>query len=369
MDANMNDILIMKRVLELAKKGTSFASPNPLVGTVIIKNDHIISEGYHEKYGEKHAEIAAIEEASQSLEGATLYCNLEPCISKIPNKKTPSCTERIIREQIKRVVISTKDPNPYVNGRGIKLLKENKVEVVENILYDEAKVLNERYFKFIKTGNPFIHLKIAQSIDGRIATINGNSKWITNQTALKKVHELRSQYDAILVGANTVIKDDPSLTVRLTNGKDPYRIILDNDLETSINSKLFSGIYKQKTLVFTSLKKGSNKFKKFMDHGIQIISIPIEDVKNLDLYEIIKYLGKMNISSILVEGGGKIFTSFIKKRLFDKISIFIAPVLIGTGIESIGDLGIQSLKEAYRLERVKYEIIDQQVLIEGYKHE
>jgi diaminohydroxyphosphoribosylaminopyrimidine deaminase/5-amino-6-(5-phosphoribosylamino)uracil reductase len=367
-DAKMNDILIMRRVLELAKKGTGLVPPNPLVGTVIIQNDQIISEGYHEKYGEKHAEIAAIEKTTQSLEGATLYCNLEPCISRIPNKKTPSCTERIIREKIKRVVISTKDPNPYVNGRGIKLLKKNNIEVIENILADEAEVLNERYFKFTKSRHPFIHLKIAQSIDGRIATLNGHSKWITNQTALTKVHELRSQYDAILVGSNTVIKDDPSLTVRLTNGKNPYRIILDNNLETSINSKLFSEMYKQKTLVFTSLPESDNKFKKFRNNGIQVIRIAIEDDKNLDLHEIIKYLGKMNITSILVEGGSKIFTSFIKKRLFDKMSIFIAPILIGKGIESIGDLGIKSLKEAYRLERVKFEIIDQQVLIEGYRH-
>lgn len=363
----MDDALYMQKVLELAKKGRGYTSPNPLVGTVIVKNQQIIGEGYHQRYGEKHAEIMAIDNASESVAGATLYCNLEPCLNGIPNKKTPPCSERIISEKIKRVVISTKDPNPYVNGRGIDLLRQHHIDVEVGILKEEAIKLNEKYFFYIKNKRPFIHLKIAQSLDGRIATINGNSKWITNQNALRKVHQWRSEYDAVLVGINTVLKDNPSLTVRLVEGRNPFRILLDDQLQVPLDSHLVTDQEKHKTIIFTLKSENDPKAEKLVKRGIKIFHLESDQQKFTDLNKVLEILSNEKIISILVEGGGEIFTSFIKQRLFDKISFFIAPMMIGAGIQSIGDLGIESLGDAIKLKNVNIEILDQQAIIEGYR--
>jgi diaminohydroxyphosphoribosylaminopyrimidine deaminase/5-amino-6-(5-phosphoribosylamino)uracil reductase len=358
---------IMKRVFQLATHGTGLTSPNPLVGCVIIKNNKIIGEGFHKKYGGKHAETAAIDNAKLSLEGATLYTNLEPCCPDIPDKKTPPCTDRIIKEKIRKVVICTIDPNPYVNGKGVEILKKSGINVEIGLLADEAKRLNEKYFKYIQTGIPFVHLKIAQSIDGRIATSKGKSQWITNQAALKQVHELRAAYDSVLVGVKTVIMDDPLLTVRLVPGKNPKRIILDNNLNTPPNAKILSNSGNKKNIIFTGTKIANGRIENFQRKNIEIFEVNSNGRGNLDLKEVLSTLGKLKISSVLVEGGGKIFTSFVKEKLFDKISFFIAPLLIGDGIQSIGPLGINTLAEALKLERVSIKIIDQQALVEGYR--
>jgi len=363
----LDDVSYMQRVLILAGKGKGTTSPNPMVGTVIVKNGKIITEGYHQKYGEKHAEIMAIDNASTSVEGATLYCNLEPCTGDIPGKKTPPCSQRIVKEKIKRVVIATLDPNPFVNGKGVEFLRQHHIQVETGILEQESINLNEKYFTFVRLGRPFIHLKIAQSLDGRIATSKGKSKWITNENALKKVHQLRSEYDAILVGINTVLQDNPSLDVRLLQGKNPYRIILDNNLMIPPNARIFNHSDPEKTLIFTFKPPTDQKILDLSGKGIQVVSLHSNGQPYLDLNEVMSYLVKSKISSVLVEGGGEVFTSFIKNRLFDKISFFIAPMMIGSGIQSIGDLGIDSLEEAFRLKNVRIEIIDQQALVEGYR--
>ena len=363
----MKDIFYMQKALDLAIKGKGATSPNPMVGTVIVKDGKIIGKGYHQKYGEKHAEIMAIDNAQMSVAGATLYCNLEPCTADIPHKKTPPCSQRIVKEKIQRVVIATLDPNPYVNGRGVAYLRQHNIQVDTGILEQESIALNEKYFTFIQLGRPFIHLKIAQSLDGRIATSKGRSKWITNENALKKVHQLRSSYDAILVGINTVLQDDPSLDVRLWPGKNPCRIILDNELKIPSDARILSHSDPAKTFIFTFKSLVDKKAKQLVGRGIQVVSLPSNGQPYLDLHEVLSFLGKNNISSVLVEGGGEVFTSFIKNRLFDKISFFIAPMMIGSGIQSIGDLGIDSLEEAFRLKNVKIEIIDQQALVEGYR--
>jgi diaminohydroxyphosphoribosylaminopyrimidine deaminase/5-amino-6-(5-phosphoribosylamino)uracil reductase len=358
---------IMKKVFQLATQGTGFASPNPLVGCVIVNDKGIIGEGFHKKYGEKHAEIAAIDNAKLPIEGATLYTNLEPCCPDIPNKKTPPCTDRIIKEKIRKVVISTIDPNLYVNGKGVEILKKSGIKVEIGLLEDEAKRLNEKYFKYIQTGIPFVHLKIAQSIDGRIATSKGKSQWITNQTALKQVHKLRAAYDSVLVGIKTVMVDDPSLTVRLVSGKNPKRIILDNNLNTPPGAKILSNSGEKKTIIFTSTKIDNRRKEKYRRKNIEIFEVNSNGRGNLDLKEVLSILGSLKFSSVLVEGGSEIFTSFVKDKLFDKISFFIAPLLIGDGVQSIGQLGINTLADALKLERVTIKIIDQQALIEGYR--
>lgn len=363
----MNDIELMQRAIRLARKGRGTTSPNPLVGSVIVKDGKIIGEGYHKRYGDKHAEIAAIESAKISAKGATLYCNLEPCSDTIPNKKTPPCINRIIQEKIKRVVISTFDPNPYVNGRGVQILRERGIQVDIGILTDESHRLNEKYFKYITTGLPFVHLKIAQSLDGRIATSTGRSQWITNQNAMKRVHQLRSEYDAVLVGVKTLIADDPLLTVRLVSGRNPIKIILDNELITPKNAKLLSDETATKTIIFTRTGINPKQIKNYQNKDVKILNVQTNGDGKLNLEDILRSLGKQQISSVLVEGGGEIFTSFIRAKLFDKISFFIAPLLIGKGIQSIGDLGIDNLNKAHKLKNVIFEIIDQQALVEGYR--
>jgi len=365
MDAG--DAFFMKRALELAKNGTGHTSPNPMVGTVIVKDGKIIGEGFHQFYGGKHAEIVAIENASEAVEGATLYCNLEPCSHSLPEKKTPPCTLRIIKEKLGRVVIANRDPNPHVNGNGIQMLRDNGILVDIGTMEKEAAALNEKYYKFIRTGVPFVHLKIAQSLDGRIATTVGNSQWITNQNALERVHKLRSEYDAVLVGINTVIKDDPALTVRMVRGRNPYRIVLDDQLNIPDTAKLISDGLQNKTLILTVQPIDHPRARELSHKGVQVVSIVPDDEGRIDLTAALKHLADLRIESILVEGGGTVFTSFIRQKLFDKISFFIAPMIIGSGIESVGNLGIQAISDAYRLQHVSIEIIDRQAVVEGYR--
>ncbi len=309
----------------------------------------------------------AIDAAREPVSGATLYCNLEPCTNTIPNKKTPPCVERIIQEKIGRVVLANYDINPHVNGKGVALLRQHDIPVDLGILKDEASLLNEVYFTYIKNGRPFVHLKIAQTLDGRIATAQGSSKWITNEEALRRVHHLRAAYDAVLVGINTVLSDDPSLTVRLVEGKNPYRIILDDQLTIPEKAGIISDGMAQNTILFTRKTLKHPKAKMIVQRGIEVINIPSPGKKYLDLEMVLTNLAARQITSVLVEGGGEIFTSFIRARLYDKISFFIAPMLIGTGISSIGELGIKSLAEAHRLENVKIEIIDHQAFFQGYR--
>ena len=363
----MKDEDYMGRAIELATKGKGHTSPNPLVGTVIVKNDRIIGEGYHKKFGEKHAEIMAIDTAREPVEGSTLFCNLEPCTNNIPNKKTPPCTDRIIREKIKRVVIATSDPNPYVNGDGIRRLQENNIQVDIGPLQDQAIQLNEKYFVYHKFKRPFIHLKIAQSLDGRIATTLGKSKWITNENAKNLVFRLRSENDAVLVGIKTVLQDDPLLTVRNIKGQNPVRIILDNELIIPPASHVLSLHNGQKTLIFAAQPHERSRIKTLEDLGAEVIIVDAQESKYLNLHEVLRQLYLRGISSVLVEGGSEVFTSFIKQKLFDKITFFISPMLIGTGIQSIGNLGIESLENAYRLENVTINIIDNQAVMEGYR--
>ena len=265
------------------------------------------------------------------------------------------------------MVIATADPNPYVNGGGIKNLRKYGIQVDIGALKDEAVQLNEKYFVFHQQKRPFIHLKIAQSLDGRIATSQGKSKWITNESALTLVHQLRSEYDAVLVGINTVLQDNPQLTVRNVEGRNPVRIVLDNDLLIPLESQVLAVNGQLSTIIFTAKSASGEKYQRLHKQGIKVVTVNTSSNKHLDLSEIMENLYQLGISSILVEGGSEIFTSFIKHQLFDKITFFISPMLIGTGIQSIGNLGIESLEKAFRLEKVQITIIDQQAVMEGYR--
>lgn len=363
----MVDEKYMRKALELARIAEGLTTPNPMVGAVLVKNGKIIGKGYHLKCGEKHAEVRAIENSSEPVEGATLYSNLEPCCHKIPDKKTPPCTERIIREKIKRVVVSTIDPNPHVNGKGIEMLRQAGIEVTTGILAKEAVLLNEIYFKYIQTKIPFIHVKIAQTLDGKIATHKFDSRWITDEIAREEVHRMRHKYSGILVGLNTVKMDNPKLTARLDLPGIPYRIILDEKLEIPLDSNVLNDEFTNRTILFTTPNHNSEVKEKLLQKGIRINIVNGNGTGVVNLHEVISNLGEMGITSILVEGGSKVFTHFIKDALFDKISIFIAPKLIGKGIDAVGDLGAEKISDALNLEKISFRQINDQLLVEGYR--
>jgi diaminohydroxyphosphoribosylaminopyrimidine deaminase/5-amino-6-(5-phosphoribosylamino)uracil reductase len=327
----------MSKCLNLAKRGAGFVSPNPLVGAVIVRNGKKISEGYHEQYGGPHAEVNAINQAvakKKSLAGATLYVNLEPCFHF---GKTPPCVDAVLKHGISRVVIATKDPNPLVAGKSIQKLKKNGVTCSVGILKDEATHLNEKFFSFIKKNIPFIALKAAQTKDGFIAKPDGKSKWITNTQSRKYVHQLRNEYDAVLVGANTVLRDNPELTVRAIKGRNPIRVIVDGKLSVSSTANVLNS--KALTIVYTSKKKSSvfrKKIKTIENKGIVVVQMDTKD-GSINVKDIINDLGKRQIASILVEGGQQIYSSFLNAGVVDKIYLFTAKKKFGNGLKTFAN--------------------------------
>ena len=249
----------IKHCFNLAKKGKGSVSPNPLVGAILVKNGKVIGKGYHKKYGSAHAEVNAINNSTEKVTGSTLYCNLEPCCHA--NKQTPPCVPLIIEKKIKKVVISNLDPNKEVNGKGVKQLREAGIEVITDVLEDEGKDLNKFYFKYVKEKLPYITLKIAQSIDGKISVAKNKQTWLTGKESIKYVHKLRSEYDAVLVGAGTIKTDNPLLTVRNVKGRNPIRIIIDGKLNIPIKSKILNSNDPENTWIFTSKKANEKKIK------------------------------------------------------------------------------------------------------------
>jgi len=358
----LTDESYIKLTLEIAKKGKGKVSPNPLVGAVLVKDDKIIGAGFHKFFGGNHAEIEAINNSKQPVEDSTLYINLEPCSHY---GKTPPCVNSIIQHRIKKVVIGTLDMNPLVSGNGIKLLKQAGIDVKVGILENECIELNKFFFKYIVKKIPYVTLKIAQTLDGKIADLSGNSKWITSLPSRKMVHTLRSEYDAVLVGTNTVKVDDPDLTVRYVEGRNPKRIILDADLKLNGNYKLFKNLSDRNLFVVTShdsINK-KQKIKRLTDAGVKILFVKENKDRTLNLKDLLLSLAENNIASVLVEGGRKIFTSFIKHDLFDDIYLFQNPRFIGNGLSVVEGLGINSIRSAIKLKVNTTEKVGDDVLI------
>lgn len=360
----MDDGSYIKLTLEIARKGNGFVSPNPLVGCVIVKNEKIIGAGYHQKCGENHAEINAINNATESVEDSTLYVNLEPCSHF---GKTPPCVDAIIEKGIKRVVVGTRDPNPLVSGKGIEKLIRSGVKVKVGVLEQECTDLNKFFFKYITKKIPYVTLKIAQTLDGKIADLNYNSKWITSTESRKVVHKMRTSYDAVLVGAGTVNLDNPSLTVRFTEGRNPKRIILDAGLSSNPESKIFRS--EKNVLIITSEAKSEKKrvINKFKQLGVEILFIKPSKNGNIYLQTVLKKIGKLGITSVLVEGGNQIFSSFIKEKTFDEVVTFISPKFLGKGIPVINDIGINDIRKSLKLKLIKSEIFDDDIYMEMRK--
>ncbi|MGB5289656.1 MAG: bifunctional diaminohydroxyphosphoribosylaminopyrimidine deaminase/5-amino-6-(5-phosphoribosylamino)uracil reductase RibD [Ignavibacteriaceae bacterium] len=324
------DKLYISRCFELAQKGKGSASPNPLVGAVIVKNGKIIGEGYHKKYGGAHAEVNAIRKVGRDVAGSTLYCNLEPCCHT--NKQTPPCVPLIIRSKIKRVVVSNLDPNKEVNGKGIGQLKESGIKVTTGILENDGKELNKFYFKYAEEKLPYVTVKVAQSSDGKISVSKNKQTWLTGKKSIKYVHKLRSEYAAILVGAGTVKIDNPLLTVRETKGRNPIRVIIDGKLSIPISSKVINCPDPQNTFIFTSYSASKRIADKLSNKGVRIFRLRTSKQNQLSIKSVLKVLAKQKITSVLVEGGAEIFSQFLEKNLFDKIIILQSPKILGRGI-------------------------------------
>lgn len=354
----------MKKALTLAVKGKGRTSPNPVVGAVIVKRGKIIASDYHRKAGTPHAEILALKNAGAKAKGAALYINLEPCCHT--EKKTPPCTKSIIKSGIKKVVIAMLDPNPKVSGRGIKELKKAGIEVKVGVMEKAAKKLNEEFIKFIAKKEPFVTLKIAQSLDGKIATAKGESKWITSREARKYVHKLRNEVNALLVGIGTVKKDDPSLDCRIKGGENPYRIIVDSSLRIPPNAKVLK--YKdRKTIIATTMQAKKEKIISLRKSGNKVLIIRIKAGK-IDLKSLMKELGKLGITSVMIEGGSSISASALSSKIVDKVLFFTAPKIIG-GVDAIPSVGGESpllLKNAFQIKNLQVKKIGKDILLEGY---
>ena len=354
----------MRYALNLAKQGRGKVSPNPLVGAVLVKEGRIIGEGYHEVYGANHAEVNAIKSASQKSEGATLYVTLEPCNHY---GKTPPCTETIIQNKIMRVVVGMRDPNPLVAGSGIKKLEDAGIEVIVGILEEECRRLNEIFIKYITKQQPFVLLKAAMTLDGKIATVAGQSKWITGEASREMVHQLRNAYSGILVGIGTVIKDDPLLTCRLISGRNPIIIVVDSTLRIPMSSKIIGGTSK---VIIAAVKEieemAVDKVKKLEELGIKVLFV--EAYKHrVNLKELMIQLGKLGIDSILIEGGAEVNASALEAGIVDKVQFYIAPKLVGGQAKTpVAGRGIANLEESIKVENLQMQRIGEDILLEGY---
>ncbi len=348
----------MDLTIKLAEKGKGSTSPNPMVGCIIVKRGRIVGKGYHKKAGTEHAEILALQEAGKKAINSTMYVNIEPCSHW---GRTPPCTERIVEASVREVIIGMKDPNPLVGG--FRELKFRGLKTKIGILEKEAKKLNEDYIKYIKTKRPFVILKIAMSADGKIATSTGNSRYITSKEARTYVHQLRTEVDAVMVGLNTVIRDNPELTPRIVKGKDPMKIVVDSKLKIPKNCILMKD--PKKLIIATTNKAPKNEIKKLQQKGVNVI-ITKSKQGMVDLQDLMKQLGKHEIISIMIEGGSELNSSAIREGVVDKMLIFTAPKLIGNGLGAIGSLGIKKIKKAIELKNPTCKKIGRDMLITSY---
>ncbi|MFC1956510.1 bifunctional diaminohydroxyphosphoribosylaminopyrimidine deaminase/5-amino-6-(5-phosphoribosylamino)uracil reductase RibD [Chloroflexota bacterium] len=336
----------MKQALLLARKGLGKTSPNPTVGAIIVKDGKIIGRGYHHKFGGKHAEVNAIESAEESLDGATLYVTLEPCCH---HGKTPPCTDAVIQNKLGRVVIGTLDPNPRVSGRSVEILRQHGIETKVGVLEEECRSLNEAHFKYMTTGLPLVTVKFAQTLDGRIATVTGSSRWISSSESRRLAHKLRAINDAVMVGIGTILADDPQLTVRLVKGRNPARVILDSGLRIPLDSKTVVGQEAAATIIATTPRADEEKVSRLREMGVEVLLTQEDEQGEVDIKHLLGMLGQRGISSVLLEGGSGVITSLLRLGLVDKLVIFVAPKIMGKGIEAVGELNIADVDQALKL--------------------
>ena len=359
----MDDEKWMQRTLRLAAAGRGRTSPNPVVGAVLVKRGKVVGEGYHAKIGEAHAEIMALRQAGERAKGAVLYLNLEPCTHF---GRTPPCVPQVVKAGLKRVVIGMEDPNPLVNGKGIEALRKSGLDVKVGILGEECRKLNEAFCKYILKKQPFVVLKAAATLDGKIATRHGDSKWISGEASRRLVHRLRDQVDGVLVGIGTVLRDDPLLTARMKEGREPYRIVLDSRLKIPEDARVFEHSPSEVILATTG-SAPHEKIERLEKKGVRVLIIDSRGGR-VDLRTCLNKLGEMGLMNILVEGGSQINGSFLDEGLIDKFLLFLSPRWLGDpqapGI--FGGRGVSSLKEAVGLKEIKTKRIGEDIFVEGY---
>lgn len=358
----MSDTEYMRLALELAKEGCGFVNPNPMVGAVIVKNNEIIGQGYHKKYGQPHAEREALANCRVSPKGATIYVTLEPCCHY---GKTPPCTEAIIESGIRRVIIGSADPNPLVEGKGAEILRKHGVEVVENVLKEECDKLNQVFFHFITTQKPYVLMKYAMTMDGKIATYTGESKWITGEKARQHVHMSRYQYSAIMVGVDTVIADDPLLTCRIENCRNPIRIICDTNLRTPLGTQIVKTAKEVPTIIATSCTDDKSQ-RPYTDAGCKILKVAKKG-SHINLNDLVKKIGEEKVDSILLEGGGTLNWAALQSGIVNRVQVYIAPKLFGGQYAKspVSGLGVDSPDNAFLLKNSTIIRFDNDFLIES----
>jgi diaminohydroxyphosphoribosylaminopyrimidine deaminase/5-amino-6-(5-phosphoribosylamino)uracil reductase len=352
----------MQQCLQLAQNGAGKVNPNPMVGCVIVRNGEIVGTGFHKKFGGPHAEIFALNRAGTKAGSAILYVNLEPCAHF---GKTPPCTDAIIKAGISQVVIASKDPNPLVRGKGIQQLRNAGIRVKVGILQKEANVLNEKFIKFMKTGLPFVGIKLAQTLDGRIADISGRSKWITSKTARTEVHRLRSNFDAVMVGANTVLHDNPELTVRFVQARNPVRVVVDGRLSLSTSRAIFNTSVAPTWLLTSrrAVKGNIRKVQKFVSQGVRVL--PISSDFNINAKTILRSLAAEGISSVLIEGCAGTINAFITSFYADILFLFVAPKVLGGGLNGFILNPPKLLRKPIGIIVTKASLLGKDVLVEA----
>lgn len=346
----------MRRAIHLALKSKN-PRPNPYVGALVVKNNKVISSGFHKKAGSPHAEVIALDKAGARAQGASLYVTLEPCCHF---GRTPPCTDKIIESGIKEVIVGMTDPNPVNNGKGIKLLRAAGIKVKAGILEKEARKINPVFIKYISQKMPYICVKAGQSLDGKIATRNFDSRWVTGRAARDFSRKLRGEFDAIMMGVNTVIKDDPRLSGTAKN----IKIIVDTRLKTPLKARIFD---EGKVIIVTNKKITDSKAERLIKKGAQIINIGIKDGR-VNLRQMMRKLAGIEISKIFVEGGGELIGSLFDEKLVDEVKFFISPKIIGgrNAVSSVAGKGVARLNSAIRLRDIKIRMIGEDLLVEGY---
>ena len=356
----------MKRAIDLALMAKGRTSPNPMVGAVIIKGGKIAGEGYHKKAGTQHAEVNAINSAGKNAKDGIMYVTLEPCCHQ---GRTPPCTKTIIKSGIKKIVIGMVDPNPIVSGKGIEELKGAGVQVSTGLLEKECKRLNEVYIKYITTKKPFVLLKVAMSLDGKIATCKRESKWITSEKSRERVHHLRDEVDAIMVGIGTVLQDNPNLTVALKKGKlnNPYRIVVDSELKIPMDSNILKSNLKSKVVIATTARSDAKKVNALKEKGANVVVVE-NDNQRVNLFKLMDELGKMEITSVMIEGGSELNSSALESGIVDKVIFFIAPRIIGgkDSMPAVGGRCVEKLSDSLNIHDVNVDRCGSDIVIEGY---
>jgi len=366
MTDSTTDLHFMRLALREARKGLGRTSPNPCVGAVVVKDDSVISRGYHQKAGTPHAEIHALRKAGTQAKGATIYVTLEPCSH---TGRTPPCCQAVAAAGIKRVVVGMEDPNPLVRGSGNAYLQQQGIEVVSGVLEADCRELNLPFIKHITSGMPFVVMKAGMSLDGKISYQQGQPGWMTGESSSKKVHGLRNSLDAILVGRTTIAVDNPSLTTRLPGrrGRDPVRVLLDSHLQLSLTSKILHLDSPAPTILFCSHSVDEEKKRVLTAmENVLIRSVDCDEDGGLDLVAVLADLGKMGICSLLVEGGATVHGSFLRKGLVDRVFLFMAPLFAGSrGTPLVSGLPIADRSEALTLRNVHYRRCGNDILVQG----